>query len=69
LLARSRGCWRWFEAFEKNRQIPVDEHADKAKPLEEHLQDLMRKKGPRLRREILPVVLSRRAGTGQHTIS
>jgi transposase len=40
-------------------QIPVKEHAAEAKPLHEHLNELMRKKGPQPLRDILPVVLAR----------
>ncbi len=40
-------------------QIPAKEHAAEAKPLDEHLQDLTRKKGPQPLCEILLVVLAR----------
>jgi transposase len=40
-------------------QVPAKEHAAEAKPLQEQLQDLLRKKGPQLLRDILPVVLAR----------
>jgi transposase len=40
-------------------QIPVKEHAAEAQPLHEQLNDLLRKPGPQLLRDILPVILAR----------
>jgi transposase len=40
-------------------QIPVKEHAAEAKPLHERLNEMLRKPGPQLLRDILPVVLAR----------
>jgi transposase len=40
-------------------QIPVKEHAAEAKPLQERLNELLRKKGPQPLSDILPVVLAR----------